>query len=176
MQLLTDWDGFLAEMQNRWPKGATIFLARDGRFTVLTASDTQDGIIFRCKHAIALEEARHLLQTLGHTCQNGVWSSETEHQSLDELYIAAVAYKSDEKQPGLWVDVYNHYPTPSTVLSKLLNEFNSDGTLDQADNDTFQKIANPNVVILTPEQIQHFLGQNQSETNFNAITEEPTPE
>lgn len=162
MQLLTDWDGFLAEMQNRNPNGATIYLSRDGRYTVLTHLDPTDQILFRCEHAIPLEEATSALATLGHTCRTGVWSTETEHQSLDELYIAAIAYKSDETQPGLWIDAYDYPPNPSEVLSKLLEEFNAEGTLDHADNETFTKLAKPNIIILSPEDIQNFLAQNQS--------------
>ncbi|MFM9874499.1 MAG: hypothetical protein ACKVQS_13670 [Fimbriimonadaceae bacterium] len=167
MQLLTDWTGFLAELQNRWPDGATIYLARDGRYTTLTTIDQNDNILFRCKHVIPMEEAITKLTEIGHTCRNGVWSTESDHQSLDELYIAAVAYRTEHKEPGLWVDVYNSHPSPSKVLTKLLDEFNADGTLSEADNETFQKFAHPNIVILTPEQIQGFLGQNQAQSTIN---------
>lgn len=168
MQLLTDWDGFLAEMQNRYPKGATIYLAREGRNTVLTHLDSRDRILFRCEHPVTLEEATAALNTLGHTCQKGVWSTESEHQSLEELYIAAVAYKSDETKPGIWLDAYDHQPNPSEVLANLLAEFNAEGTLNDADNETFTKIAHPNVVILSPDNIQNFLAKNQSPATFQS--------
>lgn len=172
MQLLTDWTGFIAELQNRWPNGATVYLARDGRFTILTTTDPDDGTLFRCKHAIPLEEAKSKLTAIGHTCRNGVWSTESDHQSMDELYVAAVAYRTEHKEPGLWVDVYNTAPSPSRVLAKLLEEFNTDGTLDHADNETFQKIAHPNVVILSPEHIQNFLAQNQTNSSIDEINTE----
>lgn len=91
---------------------------------------------------------------------------------MDELYVAAVAYRTEHKEPGLWVDVYNTAPSPSRVLAKLLEEFNTDGTLDHADNETFQKIAHPNVVILSPEHIQNFLAQNQTNSSIDEINTE----
>ncbi len=173
MQLLTDWNGFLAELQNRWPSGTTVYLARDGRYTVMTTTDQSDGTLFRCKHTIRLEEAKAKLTSLGHTCRNGVWSTESDHQSMDELYIAAVAYRTEHKEPGLWVDVYNSAPSPSKVLAKLLDEFNSDGTLDHADNETFQKFASPNIVILNPQHIQSFLAQNQAHNAIDELVSDP---
>jgi hypothetical protein len=161
MQLLTDWDGFKTELQNRWPNGATVYLSRQGEFTTATATDPEQTFIFRCQHQIPLEQAKQDLESVGHACRNGRWTTESESASLDELYIAAVAYQSDQKEPGLWIDVYTQAPTPSQVLANLLAEFNADGTLDHADNDSFSKIAFPNIVILSPQNIQSFLAQNQ---------------
>lgn len=164
MQLLTDWDGFLAEVGARWPQGTRVYLAREGRFTVLTATDPDAKTVFCCRHAAPLEEARSQLESQGHTCFEGVWTTDSDYRSLDEVYIAAVAYLSDEKQPGLWVDVTTDQPTPSAVMAKLLAEFHADGTLPDKDHDTFHKRARPNILILTPDQIQRFLAANQTNT------------
>ncbi len=161
MQLRTDWDGFIGELQNRWVNGATVYLARDGQFTILTTLDPEDKTIFSARVTDSLESVSSKLQKLGHTCRNGIWTTESGTPMLEELHIAAVAYKSDESQPGLWVDCYPHAPTHSEIISNLLEEFNADGTLETKDNEIFVKIASPTVVVLTPAQIQQFLGRNQ---------------
>lgn len=161
MQLRTDWDGFIGELQNRWIGGATVYLARDGQFTILTAMDPGDKTIFSSRVSENLESVSQKLSALGHTCRNGIWTTESGTPMLEELHIAAVAYISDERQPGLWVDCYPHAPTQSEIISNLLGEFNADGTLESTDNDDFIKMASPTIVVLTPAQIQQFLGKNQ---------------
>lgn len=160
MQLLTDWDGFLAELQDRWPRGTRVYLAREGKSTVLTVRDEESKAIYCCRHNAPIGEVAAALQALGHTCHNGAWSTASENRPPDEIFVSAVAYFSDGKQPGLWVDVGTHYPTPSSVIAKLLAEFHADGTLSDTDHDTFHKVARPNVVILTPDHIQNFLAAN----------------
>ncbi|QYK53026.1 MAG: hypothetical protein KF824_12300 [Fimbriimonadaceae bacterium] len=160
MQLRTDWEGFIAELRNRWPNGATVYLARDGQFTLLTALDPSDKTIFSARVSDTLESLSAQLQGMGHDCRNGIWTTQSGATMLEDLHIAAVAYKSDEKKPGLWVDCFPYLPTQSEVISKILEEFNADGTLETTDNDLFANIAVPNVVILTPAEIQQFIGKN----------------
>lgn len=165
MQLRTDWEGFIAELQNRWPNGATVYMARDGQFTLLTTLDPEDKTIFSARVPEILEILTDKLISYGHQCRTGIWTTQSGTTMLEDLHIAAVAYKSDEKKPGLWVDCFPHQPTHSEVMTKLLAEFNDDGTLETTDNDLFAKIAVPNIVILSPAEIQQYIGRNHAIVN-----------
>jgi len=165
MQLRTDWEGFIAELRNRWPNGATVYLARDGQFTLLTALDPSDKTIFSARVPDTLESLTAQLVEIGHECRNGLWTTQSGTTMMEDLHVAAVAYKSDEKKPGLWVDCFPYSPTHSEIMTKMLEEFNADGTLETTDNDLFARITIPNVVILTPAEIQQFIGRNQPSIN-----------
>lgn len=110
-----------------------------------------------------LEETRQFLEQAGLTVRDGQWASDLDQpeQALADLHIAAVAYRSNESMPGLWMEAYPTAPTPADVLLDMYQEFVSTGELREIGIDEFKKLANPNVLILGPEEIRSFALKQQ---------------
>ncbi|MCA0359717.1 MAG: hypothetical protein LCH41_01550 [Armatimonadetes bacterium] len=160
MRLETDWDGFVAELRDRWPRGARVYLERRGGFTLASAADTEANLVIVCREAVALETIQRNLLDKGHEVRRGRWADDNEAPGFGDIWIAGVAYVSDEKRPGLWMDAFPYSPSQSDILTSMLTEFNEDGTLDPMDNDEFAAFAQPNIVVLDPAEIQTFVSHH----------------
>ncbi len=177
MNLRTDWDGFITELDSRWPRGGTVYLARDSNLVLASAYDPEDRVIITTKTAEDWDSVRVQLGDRGHQVRIGIWSPQAEALTLEDLHIAAIAYESAERRPGLWVDAFSYRPTPGDAVSRLLEEFLEDGSIEAVDADLFMKIAKPNVVILGPEDIQAFLARNPAkEEAAPALSDEESSE
>lgn len=153
-----------------WPKGATVYVQPVGAVLSLTVASPDKSLVVVCHAHEEESEARRELEEAGHTVRTGRWLTADQHGQESGIWIAAVAYNSDVRMPGLWVDVFPYPPTVSEVTTRMLKEFNEDGTLGKMENEEFHKVASPNIVILDPSEIRSFLRQHLS----NAETlEEP---
>lgn len=81
-------------------------------------------------------------------------------ESATAVYVAAVAYQSSERKPGLWMDAFAEAPSTGDVLSALYEEFRENGDIGDLSLEAFLKIARPNVVIMSPDQLRIFARRN----------------
>lgn len=174
MILKTDWPGFLEEL-TQWPSGLPIYLARQGVVKTASSHDHERGLTIMCTCVHPLTEVSETLQAMGRSVKNGRWISGQDAQEIDQdFWIAGIAYRTEEDQPGLWMDAFPHPPTASEILTSLLDEFVSEGVVDDQDRDQFAKWGSPNIILLSPDEIQSFLDRHNSrkvEESTDAVEE-----
>jgi formate dehydrogenase maturation protein FdhE len=110
--------------------------------------------------ALARSEVEMKLGQAALDFANGVWRSDDEvldDQAMQDYYVAAVAYRSSEHKPGVWIDAYPHEPNVQEVLQNLYEEFDENGEIADVSFDDFLRLAVPNVEILGPDQTRYFV-------------------
>ncbi len=153
MVLTVPFEGFIAAAKSHGG-GKTAFVSTYGSQTVVTAFDTASGTIVRSHAREPLANVRQKLEKGGLTVQEGHWGDRSEDPAA--LWVAAVAYKSGEGSPGLWVDTYEDEPSKGHVLQLMYEEFRESGEAHDVPLDEFIEQASPNVVILSPDQQAEF--------------------
>ena len=101
------------------------------------------------------------LEQCGMTAFDGFWTlngaSEIPENGGADAYLAAVAYKTGEPSPGVWVNAFATCPTQVQVLRALYDEFRETGEIGDVSFEEFVRLSEPNVVIVTPNEVQSFL-------------------
>ena len=166
MVLTVDFDGF-AEATKSLTGGKDAFLAPMGGGCSLTSASADKGVIVRSSCALSLEEATSKLEAAGITVRRGAWS-EGSTDAQQALWVAAVAYKSGEDSPGLWVSTYQEKPTTGEVLALLYDEFRETGDVGELPLEEFLRLAEPNVVILSPDQLWEFAAGKEQDAASEA--------
>ena len=138
-----------------------VFLSAHGHGTLATAADTLKGILILSHTDHALAAAKSKLKHAGLEPFEGVWKLtddiQAEGAEVCEAYIAAVSYKSAESMPGVWVDAHRMLPTEVQVLRVMYDEFRETGELPDVSFEEFVRLSEPNVVIVSPNEILSFL-------------------
>ena len=148
MVLTVPFEGFVEAL--RAHSGAKVaYVASLGGRTGVTALDQATGILVRSSTSLGVQEARQTLEGSGVTVREGAWGRSAQ-------WVAAVAYKSAEETPGLWVDTYETKPTTGQVLAELYEEFRETGEVGDVSLEEFIRLADPNVVLLSPEEQAEF--------------------
>lgn len=80
-------------------------------------------------------------------------SVEAESSSI---WVAAVAYRSRELRPGVWVDAFPHEPTQLEVLRAMYDDFRETGDTKEVDFDEFCRLSMANVIIVSPHNLTAF--------------------
>lgn len=153
MVLTVPFEGF-AEAMKSLPGARVAYVSTLGSRTVATACDPSSGASVRAFATMPLSEARAALESAGVTVRDGTWGDRPDDPG--PLWVAAVAYKSEENSPGLWVDTYEAKPTTGQVLAELYEEFRETGEVGDVSMEEFIRLADPNVVILSPEEQAEF--------------------
>ena len=165
MTLHVDFDHFVEAVQ-RHAKGAIVYAARLENRTHLTAADPAANVIISSSTKSNLDEAKALLTTSGLDVRHGGWEEHSRGpgDSLGELpYVAAVSYKSGDELPGVWIDAYGEPPSPATVLKAIYDEFRETGEVGNMSFEEFVRLANPNVAIASPSDLERYLGEKGCE-------------
>jgi hypothetical protein len=130
-----------------------------GALTLLTAGDPARGLVLAAVTERPRQEIEERLAQHGVRLSEGVWL-ESLSAVLDDggpgAHVAAIAYRSSEATPGLWVEAYPGAVTEAQALRDLYDEFIETGEVAEATFEEFARSANANVVILSPEQISTF--------------------
>jgi len=135
---------------------AKAYIATSQGQTVVTSASPAKNTWVQTFSSLAVDQARKELEDHGMTVVNGIWLPEDVIGAANETpraWVAAVAYQSSEKRPGLWMDAFPNLPSTSDVLTALYDEYVENGELQDLSLEEFIRIANPNVVVLTPEEI-----------------------
>jgi hypothetical protein len=153
MVLTVPFEGF-AEALRAHSSVKVAYATTQGGRTVVTALDPSTGAVVRCQTPLAPPEAKAALGQAGIEVREGSWGDGSDIPQA--LWVAAVAYKSDEDTPGLWVDTYESKPTTGQVLAELYEEFRETGEVGDVSLEEFIRLADPNVVVLSPEEQAEF--------------------
>jgi len=160
MVLKVDFASFVNAVQ-RYAPGKVVFLAAEAGSIILTAADATTGVLVQSQSSQPLAKVRSQLESAGLNVEMGRWVSDASESEFgcEEVYVAAVAYRSSEAKPGLWVDVFPSKPSTSDVLSALFDEFSAEGMTANMSLDQFIRLSDPNVVVLDPGEISAFLAK-----------------
>lgn len=159
MLLQVEWEGFVEAVDQWVGKRHAAISTLHGK-TLLTAGCPNEGIIISSIVANDVDTVKRSLTEQGFKLVQGKWSTEhnpvSEHDSLAEIHVVAIAYKSREDMPGLWVDAFPFPPNQGEALKALYEHFEETGEIEGISFDQFIHAANPNVVIVSPEDIDRF--------------------
>jgi hypothetical protein len=136
------------------------FLSQLGERIRVTAGDESKGLVVEAVTAGKGSLVKAKLAKAGLEVLEGEWiveGSVEPAQGVQGAHIGAVAYRSGESTPGLWVEAFAQAPTRAQVLQALFDEFRRTGELPDVPFDQFVRHAQPNVVVLTPGDIKALL-------------------
>ncbi len=161
MTLHVDFENFASETKRH--TGAQLaYISKFENKSHVTAASIDTKVIVSASTKLSLEEAKLLLTEQGMDIRSGTWEDGSS-ANIDELgvlpYVAAISYKSGEEMPGLWVDVSAEAPTPATALKAIYDEFRETGEIGDISFEEFVRLANANITILSPTDIERFLNQ-----------------
>lgn len=158
MVLEVEFIDFATEAKERFAKPVA-YLADTSTGLQVTAGDSATEFILFARSSLSRDAAKAALEKEKITVRHGAWIGEEEmalHAQLLDSHVAAVAYKSSEDRPGLWVEAFANEPTHNDVLSRIFTEFQGAGLTGKFELDDFIRIADPTIVILSPEQLRAF--------------------
>ncbi len=104
------------------------------------------------KSARTAEDWSASLRAEGFTAFVGAFH-EAWSDPLPGVWIAAVAYRSHEDSPGLWVDASMEPPERDDVLHRFFGELSRDGEIGAMGYERFIEIAQPTVVIVRSDRL-----------------------
>lgn len=143
--------------RNECPDEAAYVSVQAGRTVVTLAHRKKDTVIVAFAEA-GVSQTKAYLEQEGVESQDGAWFDDGIPQDMGtRVWIGAVAYKSDEPKPGLWVDAFPVRPSAGDVLETMYAEFVAEGLVPSGKLDSFLTAVEPNVVILEPDEIEGML-------------------
>jgi hypothetical protein len=164
MTLQVSFDQF-AETVKRLLNQDEAYVSPHEAGSLVTAAKPEKHFVIASITPYPPEVATGTLQDHGLKLFPGTWLTPEEVlspvASPQSTYIAAVAYRSSDDKAGLWVDAYPKLPTQMSVLRTMFEEFRSTGELDDIQFEDFVQLANPNVVIVSPDEIDAFVRQKE---------------
>jgi hypothetical protein len=164
MTLQVSFDQF-AETVKRLLNQEEAYVSPHEAGSLVTAANPEKSIVVASVTPLTPEVVVASLKDIGLNVYEGTWLTQeeivTQIAAPTPTYIAAVSYRSSGDKAGIWVDAYPSLPTQVTVLKTMFEEFRSTGEVDDVAFEEFVQIANPNVVIITPAEIESFLRQHE---------------
>ena len=154
MVLTVPIDDF-AEAVKRHTSGNDAYLAVVGGRTVATAIESDKALLVRSETDETVESTNQRLTSAGMKVLKGHWGDPSQDKT-EQYWIGAVAYKSAEDTPGLWVHAFATKPSTGQVLAALYDEFRDSGDIGEVPLEEFIRLADPNVVVLSPEEQTDF--------------------
>lgn len=136
-------------------------IAKRADAVVATAAAPEKHTVVAASSSKPMNEVEDYLKQAGFELARGEWRDGDALllgiESDSDAYVAAVAYKSREEMPGLWMDAFPHEPTTGEVLKALYDDFAATGDLEDVPFEEFVRVAHPNVVVLSPDDVAKFL-------------------
>jgi hypothetical protein len=135
------------------PEGAVVTAANPGRTGALAAVAP-----------FPPDEARRRLEEAGLRVSEGEWIADGALRSLarpqEGLYVAAVAYPTDEGRPGLWVDAFDRPPTETEAIQAMYREFVATGEIPTVVGfEEFLRLVSATVVVVGPDELLAYSGR-----------------
>ncbi len=160
MVLHVSFDDF-SEAAKRVLGSNDAYLTAGAKGTMVTAAHAKEERLVVASSSLSMDEAKKRLKAAGMSVHAGAWALDGdpphEQARLEEVHVAAVSYLSATKQPGVWVDAYDAKPSTVQVLKALYEEFRENGEMPEASFEEFVRIANPNVAIVTPAELEGYI-------------------
>ena len=155
MTLEVPFEGF-PEAAKRLAAGLPAFAASENGGTRLSAADPAKGIRVVAFSPQGPEEVAEALKAKGVETVEGRWIPDDAPAAAGEIHVAAVAYRTEGTQPGLWVDAFPEAPTPVQAIRALYDEFRGTGEVAEVPFEEFMRVAEPTVVIVGPSEMRGF--------------------
>jgi len=160
MTLQVPYDQF-AETARRVLSVKEAYVTRHGSASLVTAGWPSARAVVASLASKTSDQVKKDLSEKGFAVFDGAWSAEGLTDLGDacqaEAHIAAVAYASEDGRPGIWVDAYDSSPSPAQVLKGMYEEFRGTGETADVSFEEFVRLANANVVLVSPSQIRAYL-------------------
>lgn len=160
MLLRVEIDDF-ADAVDRFVGRRVAAIAKRSDGVVVTAAAPDKHTVVAATSSKPLADVESILKSAGFEVVRGEWrdgnSFEAGIDCNSDAFVAAVAYRSREEMPGLWMDAFPHEPTTGEVLKALYDDFAATGDLDEVPFEEFIRVAHPNVVVLSPDDVAKFL-------------------
>ncbi|MBS1717038.1 MAG: hypothetical protein JSS72_04835 [Armatimonadetes bacterium] len=141
-------------------KNPRVYVAYSGRTALITAADASNDLVVCAETHESREVVEKKLKEAKVEFFNGSWLPLPEPRGT-EPYVAAIAYRSGEDRPGLWLEAFPEAPTEVDVIKAFMDEMKATGEMPDATMDDFVKMASPNVIVLSPAEVQAF-AQNRA--------------
>lgn len=154
-----------ANAARRYANAEEAFLAEVPGGVSITAVDIANDVMVLARSEDGMDATREALAGTGLALMEGHWSSDEDEpeDSTALLYVAAVAYRSRDAVPGLWMDAYPSQPTTADVIQAIYKEFVATGEMAEVGVEEFQRLAQPNVCIMSPTQMKGFAMNKEPE-------------
>lgn len=164
MTLQVSFDQF-AETVKRLLNLQEAYVAPHDGGTLVTSAKPEKSIVVAAVSPTPLEVTTSHLQGAGFAVFQGTWLTPeevlTNSEPTSNPYIAAVSYRSSGDKAGIWVDAFPTMPTQVAVLRSMYEEFRATGELEEIAFEEFSTLANANVVIVSPTEIESYLRQKE---------------
>ena len=137
-----------------------VYIVKHARGTLVTAARPEQNTVIAAVNPAGVEPTKATIEEQGALCHYGSWfdpESPAMASSHVATFIGAVGYRSSETIPGVWVDAYEALPTQVQVLRAMYEEFRGTGEIGDLSFEDFVSTAHPNVVIVSPTEIQAFI-------------------
>lgn len=142
-----------------------------GSVSLVTASSATVKTVVAALSSGKPEQTKKELAAKGMEVYDGAWSAEgltdLGETPPPDVHVAAVAYMSDEGKPGIWVDAYDSSPSPAQVLRGMYEEFRSTGEIADVSFEEFVRLANANVILVSPSQLKAYIQDKTAKVTGN---------
>lgn len=127
----------------------------------LSAGSPGSGTVIECAVALPSGEVRDQLKSEGLEIFDGAWSlserafptvSSTENLPA-HFHVAAIAYVSRDKGPGLWVDAFPGEVSGVQALRAMYDELMANGEVSAISFEQFVNYSQANVLVIGPDQL-----------------------
>lgn len=159
MVLRVEFEHFHDTAKRMLPNAAA-YVSAAGAASVVSAADPKSQTLLVSHAQLSQAETEAKLRELGMEVFSGSWSLDAAGftEGSGACFVAAVAYASEEQKPGLWIDAYAEKPELADVMRAMFDEFKANGEVpEETSLEEFIRLANPNVVILSPEQLGNYM-------------------
>lgn len=158
MVLEVQFEDFAEEIERRFGVREA-YIAATSFGSQVTSGDAKSNMVVFARTRLKQPTATKKLEEAKVTVRRGAWTAEddmAQEAFLIDTFVAAVAYRSREEMPGLWIDAFPSEPTMHDVLTAMLEEFQESGDVGEVDLDDFTNAVDPNVLILSPTDLRNF--------------------
>ncbi len=155
MTLEVPYEGF-AEAAKRLAVVGPLFVTHENGGTRLTAADPTKNVRVVSFTTDDPGPVGDALRAKGLQVVEGRWMPDDAPPVSGELHVVAVAYRTEGKQAGLWVDAYPEAPTAVQAIRAMVDEFRDTGEMADVAFEEFMRLAEPTVVILTPADLRGY--------------------
>lgn len=155
MTLEVPLEGFVAAAKRLAP-GAPTFVAAENGGSRISCADPSKDVRVLAYSPESPAAARETLKAEGVEAFEGRWIPDDAPAASGEIYVAAVAYRTEGSQPGLWVDAYQEHPSSVQAITTMYEEFRETGQVAEIPLEEFVRLAEPTVVVVSPAELRGF--------------------
>lgn len=161
MVLKVSFDQFVKVVQQKIGI-SEVFLSENCGRSRATAGDPVKNLIVAASIEKPFAAAKAELEQQGALVHPGGWADEADDEFEGAMpFVVAVAYRSEESRPGLWVDATFEDHTESECLRRMYEEMTQHQEVKGVSYESFLELLSPNVVLLSPVALRQFAERNE---------------